>query len=45
MFRLGLGDWLAWIFRSLGIAWLAKATGRPCRCEDRRRRLNELFGK
>lgn len=45
--RMGLGDWVAFALRFLGIGRIAKrcietVTGKPCGCHKRRNALNQL---
>ena len=43
----GLGDIVHAALKALGVVWLvdrtSKATGKPCGCAERRRKLNEAF--
>lgn len=47
LWRRGLGDWLAWLLSSVGItkARVEKVTGKPCGCDKRQQKLNELGEK
>lgn len=40
--RRGLGDFVAWLLKKIGITprLVAKLTGRPCNCRSRQARLN-----